>query len=94
MTSRPRIKREDFVVTVSEFRSYITSNDKWVSEEIPSEFFGADYEEYVDVEIESAKRSMSVWSDEAHSHHYNDGYYHHLSQCQELLGSIFESRAW
>jgi macrodomain Ter protein organizer (MatP/YcbG family) len=72
VTSRPRIKREDFVVTVSEFRSYITSNDKWVSEEIPSEFFGADYEEYVDVEIESAKRSMSVWSDEAHSHHYND----------------------
>ena len=71
MTSRPRIKRENFVVTVSQFRSYIESNDKCVSEEIPSEFFGADYEEYVDVDIASAKNSMSVWSDEKHSPYYN-----------------------
>lgn len=70
MVSRPRIKREEFVETVSQFQAYLTSNDKWVSEEIPSEFFGADYEEYVDVDIASAKNSMSVWSDEAHSDYY------------------------
>jgi predicted CopG family antitoxin len=71
MVSRPRIKREEFVETVSQFQAYLTSNDKlrW-TEEIPSEFFGADYEEYVDVDIVSAKNSMSVWGDEIHGDYY------------------------
>jgi hypothetical protein len=71
MVSRPRIKREKFVETVSQFQAYLTSNDKlrW-TEEIPSEFFGADYEEYVDVDIASAKNSLSVWSDESHGDYY------------------------
>ena len=73
MTSRPRIKREDFVETVSQLHSYITSNDKLKWEEgIPAEFFGADYEEYVDANIASAKNSLSVWSDETHSSYYNE----------------------
>jgi hypothetical protein len=73
MTSRPRIKREDFVGTINQFQAYLTSNDKLRWEKgVPSEFFRADYEEYVDADIAKAKHSMSVWSDETHSQYYNE----------------------
>lgn len=64
MASRPRINREEFVDTVLQFQAYLTSNDKWVSEDIPSEFFDSPYEEYIDSKINSARYTMSVWEND------------------------------
>lgn len=71
MVSRPRIKREEFVETVSQFHTYLTSNDKlrW-SDNIPSEFFDSPFEEYIDIEIALAKRYMSLWKDDIHGDNY------------------------